>query len=68
MRKQIEMIVKELGVIILEKEDLDADGHYIASINTIVLKGSLDEWNKRKTLLHELGTLANINITTNYII
>ncbi|EIA7728999.1 ImmA/IrrE family metallo-endopeptidase [Enterococcus faecalis] len=55
LRKQIEMIVKELGVIILEKEDLDADGHYIASINTIVLKGSLDEWNKRKILLHELG-------------
>ncbi|HDT8053766.1 TPA: ImmA/IrrE family metallo-endopeptidase, partial [Enterococcus faecalis] len=53
LRKQIEMIVKELGVIILEKEDLDADGHYIASINTIVLKDSLDEWNKRKTLLHE---------------
>jgi Zn-dependent peptidase ImmA (M78 family) len=52
---QIEMIINELGVKVEEKEHLDADGHYIACMNTIAIKANLSEHRRRKTLLHELG-------------
>lgn len=55
MESQINMIINELGVNIIEKEFLDANGHYIAEINAIVVKSSLSNWDKEKTILHELG-------------
>lgn len=55
MESQINMIINELGVNIIEKEFLDADGHYIAEINAIIIKSSLSNWDKEKTILHELG-------------
>lgn len=66
------MIVAELGVKVEEKEFLDANGYYVAALNTIVLKSSLSRWEKNKTLLHELGhackhhkeyTLYNLTFT-----
>lgn len=38
MDSQIEMIINELGVKVEERENLDADGHYVACMNTIVIK------------------------------
>lgn len=55
LESQINMIINELGVNIIEKEFLDADGHYIAEINAIIIKSSLSNWDKEKTILHELG-------------
>lgn len=55
LESQINMIINELGVNIIEKEFLDANGHYIAEINTIIVKSSLSNWDKEKTILHELG-------------
>lgn len=52
---KIEKIIKKLGVTVMEKEGLDVDGHYIACMNTVVIKASLSKWEKLKTLLHELG-------------
>ncbi len=55
MESQTNMIINELSVSIIEKEFLDANGHYIAEINAIVVKSSLSNWDKEKTILHELG-------------
>ncbi|OTN96259.1 ImmA/IrrE family metallo-endopeptidase [Enterococcus faecium] len=55
MKRQIEMIRNELGVKIIENESLDAKGYYVADLNLIVIKSALTEWEKNKTLLHELG-------------
>lgn len=52
---QIEMMINELGVKVEEKEHLDADGHYIACMNTIVIKANLSKYRRQRTLLHELG-------------
>lgn len=52
---QIEMIINELGVKVEERENLDADGHYVACMNTIVIKANLSKYRRQKTLLHELG-------------
>lgn len=55
LESQTNMIINELSVSIIEKEFLDANGHYIAEINAIVVKSSLSNWDKEKTILHELG-------------
>lgn len=55
IERKIEKIIKKLGVTVMEKEGLDIDGHYIACMNTVVIKASLSKWEKLKTLLHELG-------------
>jgi Zn-dependent peptidase ImmA (M78 family) len=55
LERKIKKIIKKLGVTVMEKEGLDVEGHYIAHINTIVIKASLSKWEKLKTLLHELG-------------
>lgn len=55
IERKIEKIIKKLGVTVMEKEGLDVDGHYIACMNTVVIKASLSKWEKLKTLLHELG-------------
>lgn len=52
---QIEMIINELGVKVEERENLDADGHYVAYMNTIVIKANLSKYRRQRTLLHELG-------------
>jgi Zn-dependent peptidase ImmA (M78 family) len=52
---KVKKIIKKLGVTVTERCGLDADGHYIARINTIVINASLSKWEKLKTLLHELG-------------
>ena len=52
---QIEMIINELGVKVEERENLDADGHYVACMNTIVIKANLSKYRRQRTLLHELG-------------
>jgi Zn-dependent peptidase ImmA (M78 family) len=52
---QINMIINELGVKVMEREFLDANGHYVAEMNTIVINGKLSKREKLKALLHELG-------------
>lgn len=58
MDRRIKEIVKELGVKIKYDPNLDADGHYIAGMNTIVINSSYSEFDMTKTLLHELGHAA----------
>lgn len=48
-------IADELGIEIISSDSLDAEGHYISAINTIIINDTLSDWKKRKTLLHELG-------------
>lgn len=55
MDSQIEMMLNELGVKVEEREHLDADGHYVACMNTIVIKANLSKYRRQRTLLHELG-------------
>ena len=55
MDSQIEMIINELGVKVEERENLDADGHFVACMNTIVIKANLSNYRRQRTLLHELG-------------
>lgn len=55
LENKIKRIASELGVDILENDSLDADGHYIAKYNLIVIKSSLSEKEKLKIILHELG-------------
>ncbi|MBD9712270.1 ImmA/IrrE family metallo-endopeptidase [Enterococcus faecium] len=49
------MMLSELGVKVEERENLDADGHYVAYMNTIVIKANLSKYRRQRTLLHELG-------------
>lgn len=44
---QIEMIINELGVKVEERENLDADGHYVACMNTIVIKANLSKYRRQ---------------------
>lgn len=55
---RIKSIINELDVKVKYSDKLDADGHYIATINTIVIKKSLSDQNKILALLHELGHAA----------
>ena len=52
---KIKEIIDQLGVNIEEHTGLDADGHYIAMINTIVLDAQLAGLKRTLVLLHELG-------------
>ncbi|MFS1058706.1 ImmA/IrrE family metallo-endopeptidase [Enterococcus casseliflavus] len=58
MDAKINDIISQLNVSVVHKEKMDADGHYIAAINTIVLDSSLSERKEKVTLLHELGHAA----------
>ncbi|AUB52191.1 ImmA/IrrE family metallo-endopeptidase [Enterococcus mundtii] len=61
MDAKINDIISQLNVsvVYVEKaEQMDADGHYLAAINTIVLDSSLSERKEKVTLLHELGHAA----------
>ncbi|MEB6147354.1 ImmA/IrrE family metallo-endopeptidase [Enterococcus casseliflavus] len=58
MDAKINSIVSQLNVSIVHADKMDADGHYIAAINTIVLDSSLSERKEKVTLLHELGHAA----------
>lgn len=58
MDRRITEIVKELGVTISYDPNLDADGHYITGINTIVINSRFSEFDMTKALLHELGHAA----------
>lgn len=69
MDAKINDIISQLNVsvVYVEKaEKMDADGHYLAAINTIILDSSLSERKEKVTLLHELGHAAKR--ITNYII
>ena len=55
MKRKINEIIDQLGVNIEEHAGLDADGHYIAMINTIVLDAQLAGLKRTLVLLHELG-------------
>ena len=56
--REISKLIKELGVDIIYVPRLDAEGKYIAAINTIVIDDRLSERDKRRVLLHELGHAA----------
>ena len=55
MKRKIKEVIDQLGVRIEEHTGLDADGHYIAMINTIVLDAQLTGLKRTLVLLHELG-------------
>nr|WP_242704559.1 ImmA/IrrE family metallo-endopeptidase [Enterococcus sp. 665A] len=55
MDSRIKKIVDTLKVAILYRGGMDKPGHYIAAINTIVLKEGLTEQDEMRVLLHELG-------------
>lgn len=52
---KIKMMIDELGIHVQYWPKLDANGHYIARINTIVIDDRLPLHSKVMTLLHELG-------------
>lgn len=58
MYHNIGRIVEELAVTVIDVPELDANGHFIAAINTIVLDARLDDRERTKALLHELGHAA----------
>lgn len=58
MDRNVKEIVDELHVTIKYDDNLDKPGHYISSLNIIVLNGSLSDFELTKTLLHELGHAA----------
>lgn len=58
MDRRINEIVKELGVTISYDPNMDADGHYIAGMNRVVINSSYSEFCMTKALLHELGHAA----------
>ncbi|MBO1095623.1 ImmA/IrrE family metallo-endopeptidase [Enterococcus casseliflavus] len=58
MDAKINDIISQLNVSVVYKEKMDADGHYIAAINTIALSSTLSERKEKTTLLHELGHAA----------
>lgn len=55
MDRELNEIIETLGVDIIDVPELDADGKYIAAMNTIVLDGRLSERMRTIRLLHELG-------------
>ncbi|MFI3605708.1 ImmA/IrrE family metallo-endopeptidase [Vagococcus fluvialis] len=58
MSIRLKNIIEELRVRIIYEDCLETDGHYIAAINTIVINNSLNDYQKSKVLLHELGHAA----------
>jgi len=58
---KIKDIISKLNVTVIYSEDLDSDGHYIAAINTIIIRSSMSERNRKMILLHELGHAAKHN-------
>lgn len=52
---RIKKIVDTLKVTILYRDGMDKPGHYIAAINTIVLKEDMSDVEEMRVLLHELG-------------
>lgn len=58
MDREIDELIKELGVDVIYVPRLDAAGKYIAAINTIVIDDRLSERDKQRVLLHELGHAA----------
>lgn len=58
MDSEVNELIKELGVDVIYVLRLDAEGKYIAAINTIVIDDRLSERDKQRVLLHELGHAA----------
>lgn len=58
MSIRLKSIINELRVKIVYDDNLEKDGHYIASCNLIVINNNLDDHYKKMVLLHELGHAA----------
>lgn len=58
MDKRIKEIIDELNVTITYDPNMDADGHYIAGMNRVVINSRRSEFDMTKALLHELGHAA----------
>lgn len=58
MSIRLKNIIEELRVKIVYEDCLEVNGHYIATINTIVINNNLNDYQKSKVLLHELGHAA----------
>lgn len=58
MSIRLKNIVEELKVKIVYDDCLETNGHYLSSINVIVINDNLSEYDKDKVLLHELGHAA----------
>ena len=55
LESEIDEIINELGVKVIDVPEFDADGCYIAALDTIVLDGRLSPYQRLSSLLHELG-------------
>lgn len=55
LKSEIEEIISELGVEVIEVPEFDAEGCYIAAIDTIILDSRLSHYQRLSSLLHELG-------------
>lgn len=58
MNVRTKKIVEELKISIVYDDCLESSGHYVAIINTIVINSNLNDYEKEKVLLHELGHAA----------
>lgn len=55
LESEIDEIINELGIEVIDVPEFDADGCYIAAIDTIILDGRLSPYRRLSSLLHELG-------------
>lgn len=55
MNNQIADIIKQLGVTVVYDDYLEDHGKYLVLLNLIVINNQLDDFEKKKVLLHELG-------------
>lgn len=55
MNKQISDIIKQLGVTVVYDDYLEDYGKYLVLLDLIVINNQLDDFEKKKVLLHELG-------------
>lgn len=55
MDKQIDELVKELGVTVVYDDFLEDNAKYLPILDIIVVNNRLNDFEKKKSLLHELG-------------
>jgi Zn-dependent peptidase ImmA (M78 family) len=55
MEPSIKETIAELGVTIIDSDDLEKNAYYIPLLNLIILNSQLSDYERKKALLHELG-------------
>ena len=55
MDEQISKLIKKLGVKVFYDDYLEDDGKYVPILDIIMINNLLDDFSKKRALLHELG-------------